>query len=227
MVQALSRTAVVTQQLWLKSHVFADEGTYFVTSDSTNSADGTGINTGGVTQTGYVATTPTMTIFNNGTNKIYLDFLTLFMTVGGASLTSWRWAMYGDTTNRYTSGGTVAAVVNRPDMSLATFTASAAVIYFGAITAAAAGANVRFLGKGIFRNAIPVVGDMYTLNFGSVEQGMSQSQDSGTNSIAQMFAAPPVIIWPGFFWALYTWGPSMATTSPAASYQLGFVERSL
>ena len=83
-----------------KSHVLADEGSYFVAN---NGQSGIAWNV----PTGWVTTTPSITIFNGnapGGPRIYLDYLSLVTTAAGSStggLTVLPAAVYLDSGNRY------------------------------------------------------------------------------------------------------------------------------
>jgi hypothetical protein len=211
------------QDLFIKSHVFVDEETYYVAANTTI---GTAITMGAVNQTAWVTTTPSMTIYNGGNNKIYMDFLYLLVLTAGASLTSYQWAFFVDTGNRYSSGGTTITNVNSPKQrdTSGSQTLPGAVINFGAITAGAA-VKQKLVGKGVLRAAIPVVLDQYLINFGAIEQSMSQAGTGGTNVVAQTYGCPAAVIAPGCTGLFYAWGPAMATTSPACEFVMGWVER--
>ena len=103
-------------------------------------AIGTGIALGGATQTGFVPTTPTVTLRNGGSadnrNPIFLlDYVRCTITAAGVAITRTEAAIVLDNITRYSSGGSALTVVNSRMSSAA---ASQAVVHGGAIIAVAA-----------------------------------------------------------------------------------------
>ena len=98
--------AVYNQPLVRKSHALADEGSYFIINNAQT----------GITPplaTGYVATTPTLTIYNQDTlgRRLYLDYINLTnivaVTATGATAGAANAfvAAVVDNGSRYSSGG--------------------------------------------------------------------------------------------------------------------------
>ena len=202
-------------------HMAGQEGTYF---SAQNATIGTGIAAGGVTQTAWVATTPSLTLFNNnevGGKSIIMDSIELINTVAGASLTDYQFAVFLDSIDRYSSGGTALAIKGH-NMELAG--TSNALVYFGAITAVAASANVRKIGRGYFHTAIPVINDQYVIRFGG-NMGENMANLAATTASIIVMPCGPAVIGPQQSLLVYLWGTAMATTSPAFEVVCGFMER--
>ncbi len=193
------------------------EGVYF----SANNAQA-GIATG-ATLTALVATTPFITIWNTGNpssptaSHIVLDYITLVATAAGTAGASLQCAIVIDSYNRYTSGGT--ALV--PQKSDSYGAASVAQIYAGNIVAAAALSSARTpVGLRYLKGAIPVIGDTYTLQFGSVDSVMSLQAATITYSLQH---APAIAINPGEMALVYIWLPSQSAASSYAP-EIGWYE---
>jgi hypothetical protein len=216
---------MATQPLVRKSHNLADEGSYYVTNNVSTAV--------APTYTGYLATTPFITLQNNnppGGPRLYLDYIVLQAAVAGAFASagvSTNIAVAIDNTLRYASGGTVitsnianvngAMSVNNSNIAVAC----------GAVTASAASPAVRLpVSNRIIRPAVSatvigVVGDSFFLNFGGVEQAMSASIVIANVSIIPM-PLPPVVVPPGGTVLIYLF--YNATTPSAATYlvEVGF-----
>ena len=204
-----------------KQHVLADEGSYFVC----NNASVTGILSSAAT--GFVATTPSLIVYNNGAiggKRIYLDYLRLVTTVVGSAasaLARVEGAIWIDNTNRYASGGTELTANTRcPNMDADN--TSIAKVYFGAITAGAATASARCVEPLItFRSTVSatvadVVGETKLINFGGVEAMLNGSITVANNNNIPV-SVPPVIIGPQQSALIYTW-QAVGGTNVAATY---------
>lgn len=203
-----------------KGHRSVIEGSYYT---AVNPTAGTAIiDTAALT--GFVTTTPTMTVFNNNTVasgiNLELDFLRLNVVAPGASGTNWNWAMYLDTGNRYSSGGSTITPVNA---SMQSNSASLAVINFGAITATAAAAQRKICAQP-GRTVIKVAGDEYLFRFGEAVPAVVGMPMEGTLQLQRAFNCPPVVVPPQCTFLFYEWGASQAT---AASFEfcLAYTER--
>lgn len=216
-----SRGDVMSIPLTSTKHGLAEEGSYFV---ATNATISTPITLTGATCTAWVATTPTVVLVNGNTTggaNVIPDYIKFQIVGAGTAEAAVQYAVLLDSTNRYTSGGT-AIVPKNANMGISTSTAS--LLYVGAITAPAASANVRQVGRGLFRNAIAVANDQYILSFGASDVSASASQLASTTSIMQTFPAPPVVVNPGGSLLVYLWGASMSA-APTAEFEMGFWER--
>lgn len=193
------------------------EGVYFTANNAQ-----TGIATG-ATPTAFSATNPFITIWNtaNPSNTaaphIVLDYITLVATAAGTAGASVQVAIVIDSYNRYTSGGTALT----PQKSDSFGPSSVAQIYAGNITAAAALASARTpVGMRYLKGAIPVAGDTYTLQFGSVDSTMAIQAATITYSLQH---APAVAINPGEIALVHLWLPSQSAASSYAP-EIGWYE---
>lgn len=207
-----------------KNHQLVNEASYYT---AVNPTAGTAIlDTAALT--GFVTTTPTMTVFNGNavtTNGIpgkslYLDFLRLNVVAPGTTGTNWNWAMYLDTGNRFTSGGTAITPVNA---NMASSNTSNAVVNFGAITAPAANAQRKIIAQP-GRTVIKVAGDEYLFAFGDTAPVSTGMIMEGTAQLNRVFQCPPIVVPPQCTFLFYEWGASQNT---AASFEfgLGYWER--
>jgi hypothetical protein len=216
-----------------KSHALADEGTYFLA----NNANQTGILS--TPATGFVATTPALIIANTDSptsstyKRTYVDFLNLVTTVVGSAasgLVNLQAALYLDTGNRYSSGGTnITANIVSPNMDVTP--TSVTKVYFGALTATAATLSVRavdplrVIRPAVSATVLDVVGETKWFNFGGVEGALNGSITVANANFITV-PMPPIIIGPGQSALLYLW-QNVGGTNVAATYapQLGFWER--
>lgn len=218
-----------TQPVVRKSHILADEGSYFLTNNAQ-----TGIVTSAAV--GFVATTPSLIIANidSASNpiakRIYLDNIELLVTTAGITATATQaknLAMLVDTGNRYSSGGTnLTNNIVSPNMDGAF--KSIAAVYFGNLTATAASANARtIVGQRLVRlpvtatTAPDVINDRVRLEFGSVENISSVVIGSTgalqANVMQETIKMPPVIIGPGQSLLIYLWQLVAGGTYPTAT----------
>ena len=195
----------------------AVEGSYYTATNGQS-----GIATG-ATPTAFSATNPFITIFNTGNPnntaavRIVLDYITLIATAAGTAGASVQCAFVKDTLNRYTSGGTALTPVKTSTFGQP----SVAQIYAGNITAAGASASaVTPVGNRYLKGAIPVAGDTYTLQFGSVDNLSNIAVSTVTFSSQGL---PPICLNPGEMGLLHLWLPSQ---SAASSYipEIGWSE---
>jgi hypothetical protein len=203
------QTASVTWPLSNKAGLIAQEGSHFIVRNPT---PGTGI-AGHAAATTLDDTKPLLLIKNNSTTRdnihIYLDYIRLRLTNAGTAGTNVRFDMKVDYVNRYTSGGTALTPINVNANSVAQSVALGNA-YFGAITAPAAGTNVRLLDGYEFRPVIGVVGDTYTINFGGPSMPMTALQTSGAAITHSTVNFHPVVIGPGQTFLLHQWSASQS-----------------
>ena len=206
-----------------------DEANYFVANNAQTGVAMT-------TTTAFSATAPFLILQNNaatGGKKIILDYAALVTTAAGSAasgLTSIQAAVYIDDIVRYSSGGTdLSAKIYSPNMSVTP--TSIAKVYAGAITAAAAGANVRpIAGLRILRPTVSatvadVVGETKFFTF---RGGDPATQGSITVANANIIPVPmpPIEIGPQQSALIYVFYAA-GGTPVAASYapELGWIER--
>lgn len=211
-------TAGASWPLTSKGVLAAIEGSHFI---ARNPTPGTGI-VGHAAPTTLDDTKPLLVIKNNaavssGIN-IILDYIRLRLTTAGTASTNVRFDIKTDTINRYTSGGTALSPVNVNTNSVI---ASNALVYYGAITAPAVGSNVRVMDGIEFRPVIGVVGDHYTLTFGSPDHPATALITSGTAICHAVANFHPVILGPGQTFLLHQWSASQSgaiTFEPTVSW---------
>jgi len=214
--------APYTQPLVRKSHNLADEGSYFVTNNAQSGL-------ASAYNTAFTSTAPFILIYNGGTVRVALDYISLTAIVAGACTTTAGYiaaAVVTDTGNRYSSGGTnlTANIVN-PNYAYSAAPAGV-VVYAGAITATAAVAartivGVRNLRPNVSATVINVVGDMNLINFGSVEGATGSITIANANIMPQAF--PPVVVAPSTSALFYLTYPVMSAPSAATfAPELGF-----
>lgn len=203
-----------------KQHRYAQAGKYFM---ATNATPGTGLISGAVTT--LADTTPLLVVKNNNTVasaiKLVPDFCRLHVTVVGIGHTSPKLSLKIDTsqtTTRYTSGGTTITPVSTGGGG-----ATNAQVYFGAITAAAAGAAL-LLDTFQLATAIEVVNDTWTVDFGAaVMQPKTALADNSTTITHGYFPTCPVSLEPQQHLLLHLWAASMST-GVTLQFSFGYIE---
>jgi len=202
-----------------KNSALAAEASYYTICNPTA---GTAIADGNASA--FVTTTPLLTIFNSnaaGGKSIYLDYLDLIVTAAaGTSSTNFNAAMYMDSGNRYSSGGSTITPANVNPSSTLT---SGGTVKFGAVTATAATAQ-RQLYNEILRTVIPVIGDKYKFRFGDTTASTAGMPLEGTLQLERVVNSPPIVIPPQYTFLLYTWGASQGTARQH-TFVGGFWER--
>lgn len=196
------------------------EGSY---RQATNATLGSAI-TGTTAPTAFSATAALLSIYNGaaaGGKSIELDYLLLSPKAAGTNGTNFSFAMSGDRTNRWSSGGTAIVPVN-PNM--ASDETSVATMYCGAIVAAAASSAVRRLNHGVLRTVIKVIGDQYLFRFGDSSPTLAGIALEGTTQAALSIPCPPVLLGPGHSFLFHE---IAASQSVAATWEfsMGWWER--
>ena len=212
-----------------KQHRYAQAGKYFV---ATNPTPGTGIVSGVVTS--LADTTPLLLLKNNNSVtsgiSIIPDFIRFHVTVVGVGHTSPKLTLKIDTsqsTTRYTSGGTAITPVST-GMGAGTNTSYAAPttnaqIYYGAITAAAAGSGV-LLDTFQLKSAIEVVNDTWRIDFGAAGESIKSAlADNSTTISHACFPTVPICLAPQQHLALHLWAASMST-GITTQFTFGYIE---
>jgi len=203
-----------------KSHLLADEGSYYVTNNAQ-----TGVATG--TGTAFSATSALLVVTNTDSTdnancrRIYMDYVDLVTTAAGgwgSAGVNTQIMVYLSTSARYsTSGSSLTANITSPNSSASKD--SIAQVYFGAVVTTAAAASDRpICGLRILRPAVSttvadVIGETKHLNFGGVESMLSGSITvANANQISMPL--PPIVIGPGHSMVLHF---AMNGTTPAAA----------
>ena len=189
-----------------KSHLLADEGSYFVANNAQTAITGQ-------TTAAFDATKPSLLIVNTDSvsnplgKRIYLDYIHLLN--GGTaysndtSNTGIFWSLQLDTVNRYSSGGT-ALTINNPNNDLAQ--GSVALAYAGALVTNTAQALRTIVGQRLMRAPVSATAltlanlDEFHFTFGGIEaQSAAAIQTSATleaTMVNKSFTGPPIIIGP-------------------------------
>lgn len=194
-----------------KNYAGADQGNYYT---FTNPTAGTGLISGAVTS--LADTTPVLLVKNNNTVasgiNLYMDYLKLVVSVVGVGHTVPLVALKVDrsqVTQRYTSGGT--QLTPQASNSGAASPNGNGLVYFGAITAAAAG-SAALLASHRIKGAIEVVLDSFTFDFGApIQQPQNGLADNTTTISHGLFNLPPVTIAPQEWMAFHYFAASMGT----------------
>jgi hypothetical protein len=220
-LRSLRYNELAVGSLIRKSHLLADEGSYFVGNNAQ-----TGIIEG--VQTGFVVTAPTLYLANTAdpgdttAKSVGVDYVDLSVQTAGATGTATQGkalAVYLDKGNNYSAGGTdlsskIWAVNPRIGAN-----ASIAKLYFGALTtttpAVSKGTTRPIVGQRIYRmpvtatTAPDAVGDRLRLEFGNVEaEAATQFGTTGAlmaNVYQTVLKIPAISIPPGWSLAIYTW----------------------
>lgn len=205
----------------VKNHRYAQAGKYFM---ATNPTPGTGIVSGVVTT--LADTTPLLLVKNNNAVgsgiKLVPDFLRLHVTVVGVGHTSPKLSLKIDTSQsvtRYTSGGSTITPVSCGGIG----SVSNAQVYFGAITAAAAGAAA-LIDSFQLKTAIEVVNDTFTVDFGCPTASLKSALADNTTTISHgYFPTAPISLEPQQHMALHFWAASNST-GVTFQFSFGYIE---
>lgn len=197
-----------------------DEGSYIV---YTNPTAGTGIVTPMIAA--FDNTLPTLLIKNTDTTqsgrRVYLDYVKMQLSViGGGAPTILKYAFYIDYIERYGSGGTLLNGISPNGDKIAD---NKAKVYFGAITAIAAGNDKRLIANGVIRTVANVIGDTYLFTFGA------KSPSLGNNELATVcniqIPCPPVCLGAGQVLLLHLGNTGETTTGKTYLVDIGTYER--
>lgn len=193
----------------------SDTGNYFCAETQT---PGTAYNLSGATQNAFLATQAIWTVTNGATaaqgTRIYLDRAIVSLATAGTGATRTEMAIAIDDVARYSSGGT-AQIVKNTNMD-STSLASIATVFGGDITAAAAGANVRYTARSVLSTSATAVGQGYAITFGG---GFVTTPENG-----RMTALPPVVVGPGDVALVHLWFPGLSA-QPTGELMICWLEK--
>lgn len=192
---------------------FADDGTHFCAMTQT---PGTAYNLSAAAQASFSATQAMWTLRNAATaaqgTRIYPVLAKIIYATAGTGGTRVEVAVALDDATRFSAGGTAVSIKNtNQDVT----TASIATVNAGDLTANAAGANVRYVGRATLSTAIPAVGETYTINFG---------YPVDASHIGKSASLPAVVIGPTQSMVIHEWSPSQSAT-PTGELLLCWIER--
>jgi len=198
-----------------------EEGSIF---SAINPTIGTGI--AASIQTSFLATNGFLTLRNNaGANGVRLipQWIRLIPTVVAASATRIEAAITIDSIVRYSSGGT--NITALPCTNMDSARTSSAVLHVGALTLAAASANVRTLSRFQISSVINVAFEEYFIMFGA--QGGDAGTLGGTVARRATVSVPPIALGPNANHSMqfHMWAPGNAATPPSYEVEVCWVER--
>lgn len=191
---------------------YAEVSRYFAANVNPTVSTGVALNAAG--QTTFVATAPSILI-SAGAKAVTLDRLAMQVTGAGAGVASLQCAVVVDTANRFTSGGTTIAA--KATTTLAASACTVRVAGTTAIVAAAAGAGSLLVGRTNIRSGTPVIGEVYSVEFGGA------SGADGVFGTRFTIKLPPVRIPANGSALVYLWGPGQ-TTAPTYEAILYLIE---
>jgi len=193
-----------------KQHLLADEGSYFVTNNSSTAITGQ-------TNTAFTAVNPTVSIFNRGSptdsqaKRIYLDYI--YLLNGGTAFTNATsntgtfCAVLLDSQDGVTGGTALSPLSVNQDISPANSIAS---IRVGALTAPTGTAALRtIVGQRLVRAPVSATAltlanlDFFYFNFGSVEPTATMVPATSSTATLEVLPVmrhinlPPIVIGPG------------------------------
>jgi len=204
----------------VRTPALVDEGSYWV---QTNVPGTPVVDTAALTA--FVATTPTMVLFNSnpvGGKSIYPTRFKCQVAAAGTNGTNWlnQWVI--DTGNRWTSGGTLLTAAN-PNLGVLT-TVTGGVTHFGAVTAPAANGS-RIIAASEMRTVIKVIGDEYTFEFGGSAPSSVGMPTDGTLQLHRTMQLPPLVIAPQQSLCWYEYAAAQSVAASFDYIQLEYVER--
>lgn len=201
--------------------LLCEDGSYW---KAVNATPGTAITAN--IQTSFSATKALMTIQNSGQAGgplLYLDYIRLIPVVAPASATSSQIVLALDNITRYSSGGTQITAFPNATPFL-TGPVPSITMYVGALTAAAAGAGVKYVARACLFGAIEVVQSEFILLF---RRPTGESNvNGGTTAVRNVISVGPCVLAPsggsGYnTLVVHDWRPSNATTAPTYEFEVG------
>lgn len=204
----------------VRDHAAADDGSSWVATN----VPGTPI-VDGAAVTAFVATTPTLVMFNSnaaGGKTIYPKRFKLQAAAAGTNGTNWLGQWLVDTGNRWTSGGTLLTTANCAIGQ--TNLATGLVAHFGAVLAPAANAS-RILHSASYRTVLKVIGDVTTFEWGTSAPTTPGMPTDGTLQLTQVLELPAMPIPPQCSLLWYEYAASQSVAASFDYLQLEYLER--
>lgn len=166
------------------------------------------------------------------------QYLRLVCRTAPASATSLQLAISLDDIDRYTSGGSaLVGSSSRSDQLDTTKYPAKADLRVGALVTTAAGARRKWITNKILKNAIPVIGDVFTIVFGDVSTVTLQAL-TGAASQEFVHVTDPIALAPGGASLLqagavggnnslviHIWEPANAATAGQYDIEAGWIEQ--
>jgi hypothetical protein len=205
----------VVQAIGKPVYGLVDQGAYYIARSPT---PGTGV-ASIVAADAYDDLETFLFLRNSATDgtgsRIYLDYLTIRVTVAGSSGSTTNFFSKIDNGNsRYTSGGVAVVPTN---CNMESSSSASVAMYSGALITGAATTSARLLSARQIRPVIAVAGDVYEFDFGAPNRQIKNVADvAGTAVCNQYFGCAPVVLGPEDQWCFGLWGTSQAG---AAQYE--------
>lgn len=200
----------------------ADEGSFFTTTLAATASTAVACTTQALADTN-----PELAIYNGqpttgGGYNVYLRYIKRFITVVGGSNTTLRYSMLVDNlTNKLTTTGT--ALATPANVNTGMNNLSLVSGYGGVNIAAAQTANGRRVGAGTVCGSVETVFSETVFDFGPPVYGKNYI---GAAALAtRTVPTTPVILAPGWWFTLGTWGASKAAAADTLEWEIGFILR--
>lgn len=197
-----------------------DEGSFFVTTLAATASTAVACTTQALADTN-----PELGIYNGqatGGYNCYLRYIKRLITVVGGSNTTVRYSSLVDNlTVKLTTTGT--ALSTPANTNTSSSTTSLVTGYGGVNVAAAQTSNGRRVGAGTVYGAVETVFSETIFDFGPPVYGKNFNGAAALG--ARTVPHPPVILAPGYWFTLGTWGVSKAAAADTLEWEIGFVMR--
>lgn len=166
----------------------------------------------------FSATAALLTMRNTENVLVRPRQIRLICNTVPASGTNMFAAITIDDIARYSSGGT--AITPKCANMAETRTSSVGSLYFGAVVLAAAGTNVRTVGRAQVRSVIPIVGDSFVFKFGNDALAVGATPVNGTAPSIVPHNFAEVILGSGHAMNLHVWYASNAVTPAQYEFEM-------
>lgn len=206
-------------------YVAADEGSYYVSTLAPTASTAVACTTQALADTN-----PSITIANNNPSvqaspgfSVYLRYIKVRVTVVGGTNTSKNYsAIVEQAAAKFTTPGT--AMGTPQNVNTGSPSVSNAALFGGVIVAAAANSTQRRIGDGQVVGAVEVAFDEWIFDFASPTMGKNLI---GTTTLvsARTVPMPPVILAPGWVFAMGFWGASQAAAADTFGWEVGLIVR--
>jgi hypothetical protein len=220
-----ARNELYVMNLIPKSHMLADEGSYFI---GTNPVPGTPLLYN--IQTAFSDTVPFLYMYNADSYKsIYLDYIKIIVAIAAASGVQAHYAIKSDGAARtLVTNNALAIAPISPNSAIGGATIATLLAQNNATASAlaASSAAARVLARGAL-GGTTVVGDELIITSGSADigpyPGLTAAQAVCPGR--KCSSSPPIIIGPRNSLTMYLWFPSNITTGLSYELEAGWWER--
>ena len=199
-----------------KHYGMADEGSYFTVLNTT---PGTGM-TGHAAPTTADPTKPLLWLFNGGSRRVYVDMVSVRVTLAGANGTHSDFSVFTDTGATRASGGTQ---VTPQNVNSDVATPAGVTAYIGATVLV--NSSAKHIAHRRVRSEISLVQDHYHFAFGYGGYGLpSVLAPTGGAILEAHIAFPPVVIGPGDSFIFVQWA-AVQDTAGTFDVEAAYIER--